>query len=271
MLKILHQKGLLSARSVGGWALLIIASAWKFIGSLSTASWVWGLLRSASPSVIASRPTGGGNMLAGSASSISTVLFLAGLAWLTAIVFVPIFRPNIYAKIVRATFVARHPFDELTRSTMQVLHLPFGVTEHDLLMRVFVVNKSTSPITIQRIEAEAELDGVWVKLRPSDLSHYADKKVEDRKLANTGLRNLAIKKMPLDDLWNKLKEQPLSRGVHKEGWLAFELQVDPEHIEKNKVNFRLTIIDSLDGRHPILDVGEIDRDRQITYSAEALG
>lgn len=67
----------------------------------------------------------------------------------------------------------------------------------------------------------------------------------------------------------KIRGVELRRGIHFEGWLSFGLEAKPEQVTDKKINFRLTIVDALDGRHPVLDVGEIDTDTSITYSDKA--
>jgi len=262
MIDLLRQKGLLAKRSIGGWISLLISIIWKIINSASTISWALGLTH-ASPQ----KDSGGSMHISSLAPSL---LFVVGVLWLTAVVFVPIFRPNIYAKLIRGTFIAHHPYDDRTRSAMQALRVPFGPTDHDLVVKIFVVNKSIWATTVQRIEAEALIEDSWVKLRPSELAHYADEQVMDQKLAHGGLKHIAIKKIPLEDLLAILRREPLRRGIHKEGWAAFALKIDPNSLEKEKLNFRLSIIDAFDRSHAVLDVGEIDKDSHLTYSEKAI-
>jgi hypothetical protein len=264
IIELLRKRGLLAKRSIAGWVLAVIGLVWKALGHGSTLWWVSSFFQQNSASQSAmSTPMPDGSI-------ISLVLFFVGIAWLTAIVFIPFLRPNIYAKILCGAFIARNPYDELTRSAYQLMKMPLGPSEHDFVMKIFLVNRSIWPTTIQRIEAEAEIDGQWIKLKPCDLDHYADERITDQKLVNSPLRNIFTKKLPLVDLQTKLRDETLSRGVHRDGWVAYGLQIEPDKVEKQKVNLRMTIIDALDGRHPVLDVGEIDHDARITYSDKAV-
>src|ERR1019366_3675193 len=111
---------------------------WQILNGASTISWVAGWFHSTA-SATTSQEVRSAAMSYGAIAS--SLLFIAGLAWLSAIVFVPVLRPNIHAKILRGTFITRHPYDQLTRSAYKAMNRSLGPTSHDFLMRIFVVNK----------------------------------------------------------------------------------------------------------------------------------
>ena len=198
------------------------------------------------------------------------ILFAVGILWLAAAALVPDIKPKIYAKFLRLNVIARHPFEELTVSVMKVLKLPLGSTTHDVLVKMFLVNHGFQATTVQRIEAEMELDGTWRKMNPSQFDNYVELTGESTKLRNTNLSNITAKKVPLESLLLKLKHSVLRRGIHYEGWVAFEIEAEPEKLEDKKLNLRMFVVDAFEKRHPVFDIGEADTTLVITYRKKAM-
>jgi hypothetical protein len=260
-------------RSIPAWIAFGFWVIWQVLGHASTADWILGILRSISRQGTVA-PTKASTTsqwpIMQHSGIISLVLFAVAIAWLTVVALIPDIKPRIYAKFLRLNLVARHPAEEFTVSAMKALRLPLGPTAQDAVVRIFLVNHAFQATTVQRIEAEMELDGVWRKMAPCDLDHYVELTEESAKFRNTNLRNVMAKKVPLDGLLAKLRGSVLRRGIHYEGWVAFGVEEEPEKMEGKKVNLRMFVVDAFEKRHPVLDIGEADTTLVITYSDKAM-
>jgi hypothetical protein len=140
--------------------------------------------------------------------------------------------PVIEAKLLRpGKFIEREPMDDFTIHVYEtVTSNPMPATPHDCLADIHLVNTSEHLTTIQRFEAEAEIDGNWIPLKPSSLSPYF------------------LDSAPLFDLWEDVKRVPLQRGVGHHGWFAFEILAKAK---EPPPKLHLFVVDALGTRHTV--------------------
>jgi hypothetical protein len=179
-------------------------------------------------------------------------------------VIVPSPPDTIGAKFMRQHFVNRNPYDELNQQALELMHLASLATAHDLLCEIHLVNRETESVTIQRIEAQADVNGHVLAMTPSDLDNYQLAFNEEEKFAHSPLKTLFQKREDLPNLWDKIRGTELKRGVGYQGWVSFGLMATPDEL-KEKVIFQVTLIDSLEGRHPVLLTEKIAQAGEVAH------
>lgn len=174
---------------------------------------------------------------------------------------------SIGAKFLRQHFVNRDAYDDLTRQACELMKIPWPETAHDLLCEIHLVNREQEPITIQRIEALAQIKGHSVAMTPADLDNYQLAFDKDEKLINSPIRTIFEQREDLPSLWEEIKGVELRRGIGYQGWVAFGLMAKEEDLTE-KVIFEVTIVDSLEGEHPVLLTGPTDLRGRITHKVK---
>ena len=172
--------------------------------------------------------------------------------------------PAISAKYVRKNIIPRHPFEGMAAKINRDAGGRSPAASFDLLLEVHVVNTTAHARTIQKIEAEALLEDKWVRLKEADLALY-QLAHEDSRFAKGGMRNVMAKMERLESLKQKLRDTPLLYGVGVQGWLAFEIWAENDQLEEKQTQFRVWLVDSLEGKNPVVTIDELNREGRITY------
>lgn len=158
--------------------------------------------------------------------------------------------PQINARYVRTHLLGRSPWLGLASQLFQNANQAVPPAEHELLFEVHLVNVGECSTTLRRFEAEAELDGAWRPLQVSSLDHYRIVFDEGEISPRTGLcRRKQWEGLP--DLWARVKDVELRKGIGYQGWIAFELVIESAKLQEKPMNFRAYVVDALDNRHPI--------------------
>jgi hypothetical protein len=146
------------------------------------------------------------------------------------------------------------------------MKLELAPSTFDWLVQLHVVNQTNNETTIQQIEAEVEIEGKTVKLKPSRLENY-EMMVDDSGKSTTAFsRHIFSRREPLASLWASIKGVPLRRGVGYDGWVAFEMVVDPH---TKHFPMQVYLVDALEGRHFVQDDPRSD-DREVIVHASAM-
>jgi hypothetical protein len=172
----------------------------------------------------------------------------------------------IFAKYVRKTLIPRNPFEGMAAKINRDMGGRSPAAPFDLLLEIHVVNVTKRVRTIQRIEAEAEIEKKWMPLREATLSLYEIAFDQDKRFAAGGLRDVMARKEPLASLKQKLHEVPLHQGIGIQGWIAFEMVAENDQLEGKKTNFRVILVDSMEGRHLVRTIDSFDLEGRIVYS-----
>ena len=113
-----------------------------------------------------------------------------------------------------------------------------------LLLRLDVVNKSPTPVTVKGVKLEI-IEGENVHL-----FKYRENATEDEAqfyVNLLGTSSFAIQKRKLSDLLDEIEAHPLERGIHKSGDLIFIF--DDFARFTNPIRLRLTLIDAFGEEH----------------------
>jgi hypothetical protein len=148
--------------------------------------------------------------------------------------------PRIEAKFTRLQIMPR-----LNTIPIEAARNPnlIYAADYDVLAEVYLTNLSEIACTVQRYEASALLDGHGLDItQVESLRDY--ELFFDR--ANGGGRREA-----LASLLTALEGVALNKGIGYRGWLRFEL-LGARNTEIERVEFRLVLVDSFDGRHPVV-------------------
>lgn len=121
--------------------------------------------------------------------------------------------PDISAKYLRKHFVPRSPWAGVTAKLAECMNLAMGPTEHDLLLEIYLVNRSEQATTLQRVEVEAQIDGEWRKLKEGRLSPYQLAIDKEEAFAHGGLKNVMATKQKLSILWDSIRNVELRKGI----------------------------------------------------------
>jgi hypothetical protein len=178
--------------------------------------------------------------------------------------------PIIAAKFLRAHLLPRSPFAGMVKEIFSARGKSNYETTSDFLFEIHAVNVTNTATTISSINAEAEIDGKWIRLeRIDDLSDY--EKVFDRagsegrggKIFN--VNDERIEQLP--SFWERIKNAHFSKGIGYQGWVRFELITTSDRLD-NKVLHKVRLVDSLGGIHPAISVGPHSDDGEIRHSAK---
>jgi len=181
--------------------------------------------------------------------------------------------PLIAARFTRSRLIPRHPYAEITKDLMKALNKPFTATS-DFLFEIHLVNTSDNPTTVQKITAEAEINGNWVVLPEfHDLGHYEivfDDDGEGQPKRRLSKPDEADVKQ-LSSIWLELRGKELRRGVGVQGWIAFEISADSNVFDKPVMN-RVRLVDALGGLHPVItsSADPPDKRGRLRYSPKVL-
>ncbi len=120
-----------------------------------------------------------------------------------------------------------------------------------LSLEINLVNITENSTTIDRISAEAEIDGKWIALKfVSDLSNY-EIAFDDEQLPKGPFSDAYARIEKLTSLWDKLKGVELKRGVSVSGWVDFEVDIPEAQLDK-PVQHKIRLVDALGGTHPVI-------------------
>jgi hypothetical protein len=253
IVEYLREAGLVKKRSIPGWILFALFIAWQALGHASTADWAWGLLHPKSTPSVEAYPPAGWSLMEHS-WIVSFVLFFAGLIWLTVVVVLSRMGPRgpqISAKYLRKHLMPRSPWAGITAKLIRSMNAEMAPSEHDLLLKVYLVNLSRRSTTIQKITAEAEIDGKWELLKAGDLQPYC-LAFEKESSRSGAIRTIKSSRIALESLWEKVRDVELRQDIGFSGWLAFQIDAPTDKLGETKTNFRVSIVDAANRAHPIV-------------------
>ncbi|HET9099468.1 MAG TPA: hypothetical protein VFN62_03680 [Acidobacteriaceae bacterium] len=163
--------------------------------------------------------------------------------------------PIIAAHFRRMRLVPRYPFSNEVKQVYDLMHTKFSATA-DFLFEIFLTNVSVHPTTLQRITAEAEVEGKWVSLPlVNQFENYELTFDSDARFAGTAFTHMYAKAEPLKSIWDEVKGVVLERGVGYQGWVGFELVASSDAIDK-PIPSRVRLIDALGGIHPVVTLAK---------------
>jgi hypothetical protein len=166
--------------------------------------------------------------------------------------------PIIAAQFVRAHLMPRSPFADMVRDVFKAAGKDDYETTSDFLFEIHAVNVTTNVTTIQRFEAEAEVNGTWIRLpRLDDLSDYQLVYYESKEASEGPFADAQARIEELDSFWDKIKHVQFQRAVGYAGWARFELTTQHSGLAK-PVLHKVRLIDALGGIHPVLTIDSPD-------------
>ena len=158
--------------------------------------------------------------------------------------------PIIAGRIIRSRLVQRTPYAQQVREIYALMKRPFDSVS-DFLFEISLVNITDNPTTIDEIEADAEIGGVWKQLvRVDDLSDY-QMIFEKPGTEGRPFMNLDAVPQELEGLWPKVKGVKIERGIAFEGWIGFQTEIPSAEFDK-PAHYRIRIVDALGGIHPVV-------------------
>jgi len=176
----------------------------------------------------------------------------------------------ISAKYVRKEIMDRNAYGGIAAKLIQNMGKRSSAVPFDLLLEIHAVNITNHVRTIQRIDAEAEIENKWMPLRESDLSRYEIAFDEDKKLAVGGLRDVMARKEPLASLSQKLRGVALHQGIGIQGWVSFEMIAGHAQLVGKETKFKVFLVDSMEGKHLVQTIDALHPEGRITYSQSAI-
>jgi hypothetical protein len=251
---LLREKKLLSRKSIPAWVVTIVGFIWRIVSWLSTADWAAGKL------FASSRPkpdSPGQQAFHMSQGWISLLVFCVGIGWLTFIVapWKKRSSDSISAKFLRCRWLPRDMWAPMTEQLMRAVNSGISqpTTQH-FFMEIYLVNLGQAPITIQRVEAQIEAEGerISLKFSPSIMDKYLFSEQKDEEMKTLPFQTRIDRRLPLDDLWGKIKDVPLISNCGYRGWLSFEGLATFGALNGKIVKYQAWLIDSMDNRHPVL-------------------
>jgi hypothetical protein len=145
-----------------------------------------------------------------------------------------------------------------------------GSQVHDIecafLVELYVVNRAPEPISIQRIEGEAEIGGARRLLKV--LESLSDFQIEFPTELIDNPSWIGGQKPRIAELTPNLAEElrkPLQRGIAKQGWIRFGVEMSSQHLT-DKIQYRISLVDALDVKHPVTMDVCLPGDAKITYN-----
>jgi hypothetical protein len=174
-------------------------------------------------------------------------------------------RPQISAKFLSCCWRPHNPFTAYADQGLRMMKQPLGPTAHDFLYEIYIVNLNDNTTTIQRIEAEIEIDGKRIPLKDSSLEPYELSLIGQKEYQAMPIKAVIAKKAPLESLWSKIDHMELKKGIGYRGWLAFQAMVPFDKLDGKPFPSKLSLIDAMDGRHPVRLVEPLSEDSTVTY------
>ncbi len=172
---------------------------------------------------------------------------------------------DVAAKFIRAHLVNAYPFANLLDGIYKAAGRTDYEVESDFLFEIFLVNKSDVTVTIEKYLAEAEIVGVWTELKQmTDVADYQLDFGEEQHLPMGSFN----KYEDLSNLYEQLKGVPLVKGVGYKGWLRFRLTSEKQNVEGQTIQHKVTLIDALGGKHPVLLEGPLDKSGEVRFNPD---
>lgn len=276
MLHEMVKTRLLAVASRKGWAipgyvligLAAVVLLLEVAGDISAVAWIRSLFTAQSkdvPSMDAGLAIHVAHPVLG---SVAFWMFISGLIWLGVLAFVPTIKraPAIDGEIYRVATAPKTPFFSAVESLFEVMGHPEQATiDHDILMELYLVNKSKETRYIREVLASVEIDGKKVSLQRKNDFHAFECNGDDYEYALNmgGSKFDRGEKQALPNLAAALNKTPMKPGEPLEGWLRFELKgVLREKIEDNRT-YEVVIVDSGGKDYTITKASTLKREGEV--------
>jgi hypothetical protein len=174
---------------------------------------------------------------------------------------------QISAKLLHGHLIQWHPLAGITDDFFRSAGREFHDTKCDFLLEVFLVNRSQTSISIQKIVGEMQIEEKWIPLKlVTDLNDYQFEFNDETVDNPSWIGGRTAKVLDLvPNLADDLKTSVLSYGIHHQGWLRFGAEINTKYLI-TPIPYRVTLVDALDGEHPVLTTEPLLTDGHIIHN-----